>query len=348
MVPSISAVIIKLGDDGPYPILTAISSMVDPEEAEVLLLRLGAQYMSILGQAESRYTGLYGPMPVHSKDDYLSFLYAFELEDPTLQDERLHQKAYCILAIFFPRHSEFQWTFSRFAIEGFLKDLFSGVTSVQELENRTNFLADDLIVPLQSIRGNEALPAPEEEEIDVLDEDKIREISETIKTLGRKLEKSSTWAILHYHSLPNEFMRTIMAYLFAEVEKKEDQMITFIGRKLAISFVDFQSRDFLSARRKLPKKIGGIIIVLPFKSEIIKEIVQDLPSFLKGQKRAAIALCLTDGIPNDVYSEAVNAMSANISQEVLLRPFSFFHLRGQNSILEVLAWFLERVRMAAS
>ncbi len=343
MEQEIAALIIKLSDEGPNPVLAEMESMVDQEESEMMLIRLGAQYISLLGQAESRYTGLYGPVPVHTKDDWLSFLYGFEIQDTSLQDERLQQQAYCILSIFFPRGSEFQWAFSRFAIENFLNSLFQNINSVQELESKPNFLTEEVLLPLQSIQGGAEISTIEEKPQDeTIDKTRIQQVIEQIQTL--KLSKRFKWGVLNHYMLPNQIFDMMTSYFFAAIEKKEGKVLTFVGNKFTLAFTDFEESTFLDAQKDLPKKTNGFIIAIPFKSDLIKYILTNIPKFLKKYERNPVAICLI-GMIKDVYEEAVAELSANLPNELLHRPFSFFNLCGPNDVLTILDWILQRTKM---
>lgn len=116
--------ITKLSDMGPDPIAISLDGMFDDDvdgiELDTFLLRYGAYFMSILGQSAEKFTGLFGPLPVHGFHQYLSYLFAFEVSDKTLKDQRLEQKAYCVMAMFFKKSNNEAMNFLRVYIEAAL------------------------------------------------------------------------------------------------------------------------------------------------------------------------------------------------------------------------------------
>ena len=94
--------------------------ITDEMEQETFLLKYGAFFMTILGQSSEIFTGLFGPLPVHGFYDSLSYLFAFEVNDSSLSDERLEGKAYCILALFFKKAENEEMNFIRNYIEAAL------------------------------------------------------------------------------------------------------------------------------------------------------------------------------------------------------------------------------------
>ncbi|MFW9927980.1 MAG: hypothetical protein ACFFD1_01155, partial [Candidatus Thorarchaeota archaeon] len=93
--------VVKLADTGPEKIAVKIKDFVDEDQEDFFLLSQGAYFMTILGQSTSKFVGLFGPLPVRDHFDFLSYLFAFELEDDSLKDERLTHTAYCVMALFF-------------------------------------------------------------------------------------------------------------------------------------------------------------------------------------------------------------------------------------------------------
>ncbi|OLS25933.1 MAG: hypothetical protein HeimC3_12070 [Candidatus Heimdallarchaeota archaeon LC_3] len=96
--------IVKLADTGPEEIAIKLENFIDNEdEKDFFILSQGAYFMTILGQSTQKFVGLFGPLPVREHFDYLSYLFAFELDDDSVKDERLAGKAYCVMALFVHR-----------------------------------------------------------------------------------------------------------------------------------------------------------------------------------------------------------------------------------------------------
>lgn len=130
----------KLADYGPEPIALSIDGMFSDEmEQDTFLLRYGAYFMSILGQSEEKFTGLFGPLPVHGFYDYLSYLFAFEVTDSSLKDERLGQSAYCIIAIFYKKSESESMNLLRLYIEAALWKIVKNSETIKDINE--DFLA---------------------------------------------------------------------------------------------------------------------------------------------------------------------------------------------------------------
>ncbi|MFX0093885.1 MAG: hypothetical protein ACFFBD_19255 [Candidatus Hodarchaeota archaeon] len=103
-LPNIALSFIKLADYGPEIVLTENLPFLNPEEdQESFLRRLGAFHMTIVGQGDSYSEGLFGPLPVYGTPQFLSYVYSFLIEDPTLEDERSEGYTYALGVLFFPK-----------------------------------------------------------------------------------------------------------------------------------------------------------------------------------------------------------------------------------------------------
>ncbi|MFX1251476.1 MAG: hypothetical protein ACFFCZ_07690 [Promethearchaeota archaeon] len=89
-------------DWGPTPIAHYNMNFV-PGQPDEMLNKLGIYFMASLGQGDSYYEGLYGPLPVNGHEAKLAYLYGFSVNDESISDERADNTAYTILIIFFPR-----------------------------------------------------------------------------------------------------------------------------------------------------------------------------------------------------------------------------------------------------
>ncbi|MFX0065598.1 MAG: hypothetical protein ACFFC7_25785 [Candidatus Hermodarchaeota archaeon] len=98
-----------------------------------MLNKLGIFFMTSLGQGDSYYEGLYGPLPVNGYKEHLAYLYGFSVNDTSINDERAENIAYTILIIFFPRYlvSYLQSAFK--IISKVLTRTFSDIKDVKEL-----------------------------------------------------------------------------------------------------------------------------------------------------------------------------------------------------------------------
>ncbi|MHA2362739.1 MAG: hypothetical protein ACXAC7_02180 [Candidatus Hodarchaeales archaeon] len=125
----------KLSDLGPDTVALAIDGLFDDEmEKDTFLIRYGAYFLSILGQSSERFTGLFGPLPVHGLYDLLSYLFAFEVDDPTLEDVRLDKRAYCIMAMFFKKSENESMNFLRNYVEAALWKFVKNIENITQID----------------------------------------------------------------------------------------------------------------------------------------------------------------------------------------------------------------------
>ncbi|MFX0091553.1 MAG: hypothetical protein ACFFBD_07295 [Candidatus Hodarchaeota archaeon] len=92
---------ITFEDSGPVP--SAVYNFPSSDRCDTLLIRQGIYFMTVLGQGDAYYQGFYGSIPVCELDDYLAYLYGFQIRDLNATDERAQHTRYVVLVLYFPR-----------------------------------------------------------------------------------------------------------------------------------------------------------------------------------------------------------------------------------------------------
>lgn len=103
-----------------------------------ILLKLATFTVIAIGQGDSYNKGLFGPMPVPNKKDYLTLLFSFTIEDKKLQDQRYEGKNYALIA-FMVHNKVIHFFYNRKAIKEVFEVSISKVTNIKNIDNE--FLA---------------------------------------------------------------------------------------------------------------------------------------------------------------------------------------------------------------
>ena len=97
-----------------------------------MLFKLATFTAIAIGQGDSFNTGLFGPMPVPDRKEYLTLLYSFSIDDKTLRDHRYKGVNYALIA--FLVHSEvIHFFYDRKAIKKIFDDSLKNITNLKSI-----------------------------------------------------------------------------------------------------------------------------------------------------------------------------------------------------------------------
>jgi hypothetical protein len=339
----------ELSDIGPQPVAVALGDMFDDDmEQETFLLRYGAYFMSILGQSEEKFTGLFGPLPVHGLYDSLSYLFAFEVTDPNLEDERLEGQAYCILAIFFKKAENEAMNFLRNYIEAALWKFVKNTTDISGIDDKfLEGIKDTLKLVYQDT-------SIERTESKVIIRKRIEsavtksEVKLNLKNLKEKLK----WAIV-IDPITGDFpitVESILSLLADQVKKYEQKGLLQLAEG-KIQATLFPS-DHLNKRKK-DLHANGIIVTFGSRTKGIKtdnptiDNLREILQLIKQNKvKCKIAIAIEGEIETSgPFEISVASISSSIDSELLFaNPISFFpiHRDFPEQMLKLIAFLLRQ------
>ena len=337
----------ELSDIGPQPVAVSLGDMFDDDmEQETFLLRYGAYFMSILGQSEEKFTGLFGPLPVHGFYDSLSYLFAFEVKDPNLEDERLEGQAYCILALFFKKKENEAMNFLRNYIEAALWKFVKNTTDISGIDNK--FL-EGIVDTLRHVYTVTSIERTESKVI-------IRKRIESAVTKSEvnvnlnNLKKTLKWVVIT-DPITGDFPVTVesMLSLLADQVKKYEQKgnLQLADGKIQATLI---TSDSLGKKKK-ELHSNGLIFTFGSTTKGIKsdnpniEYLKDALQTIKDDKiQCKIALAIEGEIETSApFEMSVATISSSIDSEILFaNPISFFpiHRDFPEQMLKLIAFLL--------
>ncbi len=340
----------ELSDFGPKAVAVSLGEMfTDEMEQETFLLRYGAYFMSILGQSSEKFTGLFGPLPVHGFYDSLSYLFAFEVSDTTLSDERLEEKAYCILALFFKKSENEAMNFLRNYIEAALWKYVKTSKDISSIDN--NFL-DGIRDTLQFVYNETSI---ERTESKVIIRKRIENaVTKTeIRTNLNNLKDKLKWTIVMDPST-GDFpvtVESILSLLADQIKKYEQKgLLQLADGRIQATLVPTTE---VGKKRKDIANSDGVIFTFGATTKGIKpedpniEFLKDVLMSLKDEKtKSRIAVAVEGGLETSAPFEiSVASISSTIDSQLLFaQPISFFpiHRDFPEQMLKMIAFLLKR------
>ncbi len=135
VINSLEFSMVKFGKFGGDLIYTNQLYFLGKEDVSTFLVKLSAFTFAGVFQGQNKRKGLYGPLPVLDKVNYLTNVYIFKVLDENRSDKRFKGEEHCILFIFYPR--EYHFLFSeRDKIENFLKKEFSEISKIEQITEK--------------------------------------------------------------------------------------------------------------------------------------------------------------------------------------------------------------------
>ena len=340
----------ELSDYGPKPVAVSLGEMFkgDEIEQETFLLRYGAYYMSILGQSSEKFTGLFGPLPVHGFYDTLSYLFAFEVEDSELADERLEGKAYCILALFFKKSENEAMNFLRNYIEAALWKFVKRSSDIKLINGE--FL-EGIKDTLQFVYNETSIERTESKVIIRKRIDNAvtkTEIRSSLNNLKDKLK----WTIIT-DPITGDFpvtVESILSLLADQVKKYEQKgVLQLVEGKIIANLMPASE---VNKKKKELSNSDGIIFTFGSTTKGIKpdnpnvSYLRDVLQGLKDDKtKSNIAIAVEGEIETSAPFEiSVASISSSIDSQLLFaQPISFFpiHRDFPEQMLRMIAFLLK-------
>ena len=340
----------ELSDYGPKPVAVEFGDMFSDEmEQETFLLRYGAYFMSILGQSSEKFTGLFGPLPVHGFYDSLSYLFAFEVNDASLNDERLEGHAYCILALFFKKAENEAMNFLRNYIEAALWKFVKTCKDISAID--TNFLAG-IRDTLQFVHNETSI---ERTESKVIIRKRIdNAVTKTeIKTNLDNLKDRLKWTIVT-DPITGDFpitVESILSLLAEQIKKYEQKgLLQLAEGKIQASLIP--ATDVTKKRKELSNS-DGVIFTFGATTKGIKpdnpniSFLKEVLTALKDEKtKSRIAVAVEGELETSAPFEiSVASISSTIDSQLLFaQPISFFpiHRDFPEQMLRLISFLLKK------
>ena len=340
----------ELSDYGPKPVAVALGDMFSDEmEQETFLLRYGAYFMSILGQSSEKFTGLFGPLPVHGFYESLSYLFAFEVHDQELSDERLEGTAYCILALFFKKAENEAMNFLRNYIEA---ALWKYVKTSKDISSIDNSFLDGIKDTLQFVYNETSI---ERTESKVIIRKRIdNAVTKTeIRTNLNNLKDKLKWTIVT-DPITGDFPVTVESILslLADQIKKYEQKGNLQLAEGKIQATLLPASEVGKKRKELANS-DGVIFTFGATTKGIKpdnqniNYLKDVLLSIKDEKtRSRIAVAVEGEVETSAPFEiSVASISSTIDSQLLFaQPISFFpiHRDFPEQILKMISFLLKR------
>lgn len=340
----------ELSDYGPKPVAVELGDMFTDEiEQETFLLRYGAYFMSILGQSSEKFTGLFGPLPVHGFYESLSYLFAFEVNDAGLSDERLEGTAYCILALFFKKSENEAMNFLRNYIEAALWKFVKTCKDIGTIDSQ--FLAG-IRETLQFVYNETSI---ERTESKVIIRKRIdNAVTKTeIKTNLNSLKDRLKWTIVT-DPITGDFpitVESILSLLADQIKKYEQKGILQLAEgKIQASLIPAND---VSKKKKEISNSDGVIFTFGASTKGIKHdnpniaYLKEVLSSLKDEKtKSRIAVAVEGELETSAPFEiSVASISSTIDSQLLFaQPISFFpiHRDFPEQMLRLISFLLKR------
>ena len=340
----------ELSDYGPKPVAVSLGEMfTDEMEQETFLLRYGAYFMSILGQSSEKFTGLFGPLPVHGFYDSLSYLFAFEVSDAGLSDERLEGQAYCILALFFKKSENEAMNFLRNYIEA---ALWKFVKTSKDISSIDNTFLEGIRETLQFVYNETSI---ERTESKVIIRKRIdNAVTKTeIRTNLNSLKDKLKWTIVT-DPITGDFpvtVESILSLLADQIKKYEQKGILQLAEgKIQASLIPASE---VSKKRKEISNSDGVIFTFGATTKGIKpdnpniNFLKEVLVALKDEKtKSRIAVAVEGELETSAPFEiSVGSISSTIDSQLLFaQPISFFpiHRDFPEQMLRLISFLLKR------
>ncbi len=112
----ISLVAFKFTDKGPFPFYYSKNLANDEQVNIQLITTIGVLLISVIGQGNAYFSGLFGPIPLKQLPDKLILCYTGMISDETV-DKRLNNFNYVLLALIFPKAADDLLLFNRKTIQ---------------------------------------------------------------------------------------------------------------------------------------------------------------------------------------------------------------------------------------
>ena len=112
----ISLVAFKFTDKGPVPFFYSENLAKDEHVNLQLITTIGVLLISVIGQGNAYFSGLFGPIPLKQLPDKLILCYTGMITDKTV-DDRLNNFNYVLLALIFPKIADDMLLFNRKTIQ---------------------------------------------------------------------------------------------------------------------------------------------------------------------------------------------------------------------------------------
>lgn len=339
----------KLSDFGPEPVALAIEGMFDDEmEQETFLLRYGAYYMSVLGQSSEKFVGLFGPLPVHGFYDLLSYLFAFEVDDSNLTDERLGGKAYCVLALFFKRSENEAMNFLRNYVEAALWKFVKNRSSIEQIN-------EDFLVGIKetlSIVYRDSSIERTESKVIIRKRIENAVTKTEIRTNLRSLRDRLKWTIIT-DPITGDFpvtVESILSLLADQVKKYEQKgLLQLADGKIQASLIP---SDQVPKKKKEISNSNGVIFTFGSKTKGIStdnaniRFLRDALEFLATEKtQCRVAVAIEGEVETSgPFEMSVASISSSVDSNLLFaQPISFFpiHRDFPEKTLEMVNFLLK-------
>ena len=136
---SISLVTLKFTDKGHFPFFYSENLTKDEHINLQLITTIGVLLISVIGQGNAYFSGLFGPIPLKQLPDKLILCYTGMIEDENV-DERLNNFNYVLLALIFPKVADDLLMYNRKSIQALFEEfiLYNGQIKAWNDENLTN------------------------------------------------------------------------------------------------------------------------------------------------------------------------------------------------------------------
>jgi tetratricopeptide (TPR) repeat protein len=113
----INLVCFKFTEKGPVPFYYSENLTRDENVNMNVITTIGVLLISVIGQGNAYFEGLFGPIPLKQLPDKLILCYTGMVEDDNLVDERLNNFNYFLLALIFPKMADDMLLFNRKTIQ---------------------------------------------------------------------------------------------------------------------------------------------------------------------------------------------------------------------------------------
>lgn len=346
--------VVKLADTGPEEIASKLENFLESEdEKDFFLLSQGAYFMTILGQSTQKFTGLFGPLPVRDHFDYLSYLFAFELPDESIKDERLEKIAYCVMALFVNRNDIESINFLRNYLEAALWRYIKG-KNIAEIDN--SFLNG--ITEVIQLVYTETTVERTDNKIIIRKRVENAITKTQIKQKIAQLTDKVRWTIIS--DSKTDFPMTIEGILglLAEQVAKYEQKKGKIEGKIELANGKIEGKIIpsieISRKKGDVKSAEGLLFTFNSSTkgvtrdnpqiDSLKEMLEILAES-KDQKKVAVTI-EGEYETSQAFESSVAAISASIPSEILFKnPITFFPISRDfpEKTFELVNFLLEKL-----
>ena len=127
----ISLVTFKFTERGPMPFYYSENMNKDENFNLQLITTIGVLLISVLGQGNAFFSGLFGPIPVKQLPDQLVLAYTSLINDEDQTDRRLNKSNYALITIIFPKFADDYMLFNRKTIQAISEEFVLENPSLQ-------------------------------------------------------------------------------------------------------------------------------------------------------------------------------------------------------------------------